>query len=71
MAHHHEHKEDKVSAFLILSEDGEIQEHLGRVTIHAAKTAAREASDKNAQSFSIYKAVAKTSFKQVARVEKA
>lgn len=71
MAHAPKTREPKASAFLILSEDGEIQEHLGRILLNEAKAAARGASDTHKQSFTVYKAIAKTSFAQVARVEKA
>lgn len=63
-------KTPKASAFIILSEDGEIQQHVVSATINEAKVTARKMADDNSQSFTIYKAVAKTTFKQVARTER-
>lgn len=70
MAHPAEPKAQKTSAFIILSEDGEIQQHVASSTINEAKVTARKMADVNSQSFTIYKAVAKTTFKQVARTER-
>ena len=72
MAHHHDHegKKNKLSDFILLSEDGEIQEHVVSATINDVKLTARKMADVKAQSFTIYKAVAKTTFKQVARTER-
>lgn len=63
-------KTPKASAFIILSEDGEIQERIGALTMNEAKATARKLADTHKQSFVIFKAVAKTTFKQVARTER-
>lgn len=63
-------KTPKASAFILASDDGEIQERIGALTMNEAKATARKLADTHKQSFVIFKAVAKTTFKQVARTER-
>lgn len=70
MAHPAEPKAQKTSAFILASDDGEIQERIGALTMNEAKATARKLADTHKQSFVIFKAVAKTTFKQVARTER-